>query len=151
MDRRSDGIVYYALVVAIIALVISLVAYVGRPKPQVDSAPRLPATMKLSMVVATFTGQGVAAHRWYPTMLVVRVGDTVDLAVANPDLFNHAFAIPDFNLRTRKLTPGSTERLRFVADRPGVFVYQCALPYDPAKGHCTPDHDLMRGYLIVTE
>lgn len=151
MERRSDGIVYYALIIAIIALIISLVAYAGRENPQVTSAPRLPTTITLSMVVATFSGQGVAAHRWYPTMLVVRQGDTVDVAVANPDRFSHEFAIPDFNLRTGKLTPGSSHRLRFVADRPGVFAYQCVLPYDPAKGHCTPDHDLMRGYLIVTE
>lgn len=151
MDRRSDGIVYYALVVAIIALIISLVAYVGRPKPQVVSAPRLAATMKLSMVVATFTGAGMAAHRWYPTLLVVRKGDTVDLAVANPDEFSHQLEISGYNLKTKRLTPGSTDRLQFVAGQAGVFVFQCALPYDPAWRHCTPDHELMRGYLIVTE
>ncbi len=151
MERRSDGIVYYALVIALVALLISIVAYAGRGKAQVSSAPRLPATMKLSMVVATFSGQGVAAHRWYPTMLVVRQGDTVDLAVGNPDKFNHEFAIPDFNLRSRKLTPGSTDRLRFIADSPGVYVFQCVLPHNPAQGDCTPDHELMRGYVIVTE
>lgn len=151
MERRSDGIVYYALVIALVALLISILAYAGRGKAQVSSAPRLPATMKLSMVVATFSGQGVAAHRWYPTMLVVRQGDTVDLAVGNPDKFNHQFAIPDFNLRSRKLTPGSTDRLRFIADRAGVYVFQCVLPHNPAQGDCTPDHESMRGYLIVTE
>ncbi len=151
MERRSDGIVFYALVIALAALLISIVAYTGRARSPVTSAPRIPATMKLSMVVATFSGQGVAAHRWYPTMLVVRQGDTVDLAVGNPDKVNHQFAIPDFNLRSRKLTPGSTDQLRFVADRAGVYAYQCMLPHDPAKGDCTPDHELMRGYLIVTE
>ena len=151
MERRSDGIVYYALVIALVALLISIVAYTGRARSAVTSVPRVPATMKLSMVVATFSGQGVAAHRWYPTMLVVRQGDTVDLAVGNPDKFNHEFAIPDFNLRSRKLTPSGTDRLRFTADRAGVYVFQCALPHDPARGDCTPDHELMRGYLIVTE
>ncbi|MBI3975558.1 MAG: cupredoxin domain-containing protein [Armatimonadetes bacterium] len=151
MERRRDGIVYYALVVAIIALIISLVAYVGRENPEVTSAPRSPTTMTLSMVVATFSGQGVAAHRWHPTMLVVRQGDTVDLAVANPDEFSHQLEITGYNLKTKKLTPGSSDRLQFVADQAGIFVFQCALPHDPAWRHCTPDHELMRGYLIVTE
>lgn len=126
-------------------------AYAARGKAQTAAIPRSPAMMKLSMVVATFTGQGVTAHRWYPTMLVVREGDTVDLAIANPDRFNHQFELTGYGLRTRKLTPGSSERLRFIADRPGVFAFHCVLPHDPAKYNCTPDHEQMLGYLIVTE
>jgi len=141
-----------ALVLSILALVVSVVAFAGRDQgPPVASAPRAPATLKLSMVVATFSGQGVAAHRWYPTMLVVRQGDTVDLAIGNPDKYNHDFELTGYNLKTGKLTPGSSRSLRFVADRTGVFLYRCALPHNPATGDCTPDHDLMRGYLIVTE
>ncbi len=151
MKQRSNSTVYYALTIAIVALLLSVFAFAGRGKPQTTATPRSPTTMKLSMVVATFSGQGVAAHRWYPTMLVVREGDTVDLAVANPDKVNHQLEITGYNLRTKKLTPGSTDRLRFVADRPGVFAFQCVLPHDPAKGDCTPDHELMRGYVIVTE
>jgi heme/copper-type cytochrome/quinol oxidase subunit 2 len=112
---------------------------------------RPPATLKLSMVVATFSGQGMAAHRWYPGMLVVRQGDTVELAVGNPDKVSHQFELTGYDLKTKVLTPGSTDSLRFVADRTGVFVYRCILPYDPAAVHCTPDHDVMLGYLIVTE
>ncbi len=151
MERRSDGIVYFALVIAVVALIVSVLTYVGRPKPQVSVPGRPPATLKLSMVVATFTGQGMAAHRWYPTMLVAREGDTIDLAVANPDTVNHQFELTGYNLRTKILTPGSSDNLRFVADHTGVFAFQCVLPYDPAKHNCTPDHELMRGYLIVTE
>lgn len=151
MERRSDGIVYFALVIALIALIVSALAYVGRPRPQAAVPGRPPATLKLSMVVATFTGQGMAAHRWYPTMLVARQGDTIDLAVANPDTVNHQLEITGYNLRTKPLTPGSSEDLRFTADQTGVFAYRCMLPYDPVKHNCTPDHELMRGYLIVTE
>jgi heme/copper-type cytochrome/quinol oxidase subunit 2 len=151
MERRSDGVVYVALVVAVIALIVSALAYAGRPRPPASAPARPPATLKLSMVVATFTGQGMAAHRWYPTMLVAREGDTIDLAVANPDTVNHQLELTGYNLRTKILTPGSTDSLRFVADHTGVFAFQCILPYDPAKHNCTPDHELMRGYLIVTE
>ncbi|MBI2248249.1 MAG: cupredoxin domain-containing protein [Armatimonadetes bacterium] len=149
-ERRSNGIVYLVLVVAIVALIISVVAYAGRPKPQPATA-RPPATLTLPMVVATFTGQGMAAHRWYPTMLVARKGDTIDLEVANPDEVSHRFELTGYDLKTKVLTPGSSDSFHFVADQNGVFTYRCVLPYDPAKRHCTPDHELMRGYLIVTE
>lgn len=140
-----------ALILSILALVISLVAFAGRKAGPPPAAPRTPATLQLSMVVATFTGQGVAAHRWYPTMFVARVGDTVDLAIGNPDRFNHRFELTGYNLTTKKLTPGASASIRFTADRSGVFAYRCILPHNPATGDCTPDHDLMRGYLIVTE
>lgn len=151
MERRSDGIVYFALIVAVIALILGGLAYARRPASPVSVPGRPPATLKLSMVVATFTGPGMAAHRWYPTMLVAREGDTIDLAVANPDTVNHQLEITGYNLKTKVLTPGSSEDLRFIADQTGVFAYQCVLPYDPAKHNCTPDHELMRGYLIVTK
>ncbi|MDQ7842272.1 MAG: hypothetical protein QN141_04255 [Armatimonadota bacterium] len=141
-----------ALVLSVLALVVSVAALAGRGQgPPEAVGPRPPATLTLSMVVATFSGQGVAAHRWYPTMLVVRRGDTVDLAVGNPDRYNHDFELTGYNLRTGKLRPGSSRSLRFVADRTGVFLFRCALPHNPATGDCTPDHDLMRGYLLVTE
>jgi len=141
-----------ALVLSILALVVSVAALAGRNQgPPEAAVSRPPATLTLSMVVATFSGQGVAAHRWYPTMLVVRQGDTVDLAVGNPDQYNHEFELTGYNLKTGKLTPGHSRSLRFVADQTGVFLYRCALPHNPATGDCTPDHDLMRGYLIVTE
>jgi heme/copper-type cytochrome/quinol oxidase subunit 2 len=151
MERRSNGIVYFALVIAVISLVVSVLVYAGRSKPQVSVTSRPPATLKLSMVVATFTGQGMAAHRWYPTMLAVRQGDTVDLAVANPDTVNHQLEVTGYNLKSKVLTPSSSDSLRFVADQTGVFAFRCALPYDPTKHNCTPDHEQMLGYLIVTE
>lgn len=151
MERRSNGIVYFALVIAIVALAVSGIAYARRVTTPVTNPAREPATLKLSMVVATFSGQGMTAHRWYPTMLVVRQGDTVDLAVGNPDKVNHRLEITGYNLKTKVLTPGSSDNLHFIADQTGVFAYRCILPYDPTKGNCTPDHEVMRGYLIVTE
>lgn len=151
MERSRGVLSYAALILSLAALVISVIAFAGRSRPSAASGPRAPATLDLSMVVATFSGQGVAAHRWYPTMLVVRKGDTVDLAIGNPDQVNHQFELTGYDLKTKKLTPGSSDSIRFVADRTGVFAYRCVLPHDPATGDCTPDHDLMRGYLIVTD
>jgi uncharacterized cupredoxin-like copper-binding protein len=150
MPRAGTALTYLALVLSVLALLASLAIYATRPRA-LDNATGRPAPVRvsLSMVVATFSGQGVFAHRWYPTMMVVREGDTVDLAVANPDQFAHEFELSGYNRRSKVLKPGASDRLLFVADVVGVFEYRCALPYDPAKGHCTPDHEQMRGYLIV--
>lgn len=154
MNRGGSGLTYFALVLSGLALLVSLGVYGFRARAEpVAAPPSAPVKVSLSMVVATFSGQGVFAHRWYPTMMVVREDDTVDLAVANPDEFSHQFQLiaPDQNaLQSKVLTPGTSDRLTFVADQVGVYMYQCMLPHDPAKRHCTPDHDQMRGYLIVT-
>lgn len=152
MTRVGTGLTHAALALAGLALVFSLIVYSSRPRgrPSASAVSWTPATVSLSMVVATFSGQGVFAHRWYPTMTVVREGDAVDLAVANPDQFSHQLEFPTLTQKTAILKPGESARLTFVADDVGVFEYRCALPHDPAKGHCTPDHEQMRGYLIVT-
>jgi len=152
MNRSGNVLAYVALVLSGLALIISLVIYSSRPRggPGPAAAPTAPIKVSLSMVVATFSGQGVFAHRWYPTMMVVREGDTVDLAVANPDEFSHQLELVGYDRKLKVLKPGESDRLTFVADRVGVFEYHCALPYDPTKKHCTPDHPEMRGYLIVT-
>lgn len=153
MTPRGSGLPYVALALSALAFVVSVVVYgsrrsAGEPGPATSRAA--PTRVALSMVVATFSGQGVFAHRWYPTMMVVREGDTVDLVIANPDEFSHQFELTGFDMKTKVLNPGESDRLALTADRVGVFEYHCALPYDPVKKHCTPDHPEMRGYLIVT-
>ena len=150
MNRPGTGLAYVGLTLSILALLSSLAIYSTRSRASGVTGQRAPATISLAMVVATFAGEGVFAHRWYPTMMVVREGDTVDLAVANPDRFSHQFEMVAYQRATDILKPGASARLTFTADQVGVFEYRCILPHDPAKGHCTPDHDEMRGYLIVT-
>ena len=154
MIRQGNVLAYLALAVSGLALAGSLVAFGSRrlvTGTGVASPRAAPVKVTLPMVVATFSGQGVFAHRWYPTMMVVREGDTVDLAVANPDIVAHQFELTGFDAKTTVLSPGESHRLTFVADRVGVYEYHCALLYDPANKHCTPDHPEMRGYLIVTK
>ena len=151
MNRPGTGLAYVALVLSIIALISSLMIYSTRPRTAAETAAQRPkATVSLCMVVATFAGEGVFAHRWYPTRWWSGEGDTVDLAIANPDRFSHQFEMTAYHRTTDVLKPGASARLTFAADEVGVFEYRCILPHDPAKGHCTPDHDQMRGYLIVT-
>ncbi|MDR7480902.1 MAG: cupredoxin domain-containing protein [Armatimonadota bacterium] len=149
--NRGNGLASVALILSVLALLVAGWGYLSRPRAAPTAAA--PARVALSMIVATFSGQGVFAHRWYPTMMVVREGDTVDLAVANPDQVTHQLEIVTPNgtaIRSKALAPGASDRLTLVADQVGVYEYHCALPYDPARGQCTPDHEQMRGYLIVT-
>lgn len=151
MNGSGRGLSYVALALSGLALVVGIIVYTSRPRAGTGSTPATqPAKVSLSMVVATFSGQGVFAHRWFPTIMVVREDDTVDLAVANPDEFSHQLELTGFDLKTKPLNPGESDRLTLTADRVGVYEYRCMLPYDPAKKQCTPDHDQMRGYLIVT-
>lgn len=152
MSGTSKGFSYLALGLSGLALLVSLFIYSARSGggPIARASPTGPTRVSLAMAVATFSGQGVFAHRWYPTMIVVRQHDTVDLALINPDQVSHQFELTGYDEKTKVLRPGETDRLTFVADRNGVFEYHCALPYDPVKRHCTPDHEQMRGYLIVT-
>jgi plastocyanin len=152
MNGRGSVLSYVALVLSIVALATSIVIYTSRRGGGGGGEARpAPTTVSLSMVVATFQGQGVFAHRWYPTMMVVREGDTVDLVIANPDEFKHQFELPAFNIKTKVLDKGESDRVTFVADKVGVFEYHCSLPYNAERKECTPDHDEMRGYLIVTK
>ncbi len=153
MTRQGSRLPHVALAVSALALIASALVYGSRPpagRPGTVTARAAPTKVVVSMVVATFSGQGVFAHRWYPTMMVVREGDVVDLIIANPDEFTHSFELTGYDMKTKVLNAGESDRLTLTADQSGVFEYHCALPYDPAKKHCTPDHSEMRGYLIVT-
>lgn len=98
-------------------------------------------------------------HRWEPDTLVVRKGDRVELTVVNPRKNAHSFTISAYNVDTspipgRNLQPDVAKRtvtLNFVADKAGVFKYECGIKFDEAKKECDPDHARMVGYLIVLD
>jgi len=98
-------------------------------------------------------------HRWEPSVLVVKKGDTLNLTVVNPRKRAHSFVLQAFNVDTGRI-PGRLEQpdlakrtitVTFVADRPGVFKFECGIPLDPSKGDCDPDHARMVGYLVVLD
>jgi len=110
--------------------------------------------------VITETGEGGAAkdeltgefHRWEPDVLVVFKGDTVKLSVENPRATAHMFTLPDFGVTTPILVKrGGKAEVTFVANKAGVFPYQCGLAYDQAQGFCALDHQRQVGYVIVLD
>jgi len=95
-------------------------------------------------------------HVYMPSTVVVNRGDTIVLTIVNMDEHRHGFKIPDLGVETdntKDVAPGDQVVLTFVADRAGVFVWECNVPYRPATDtmaqDCGEDHEEMQGYLIV--
>lgn len=139
-----------ALLTSLVAASLSLLT-LASARPAVPPAPQ--AKIDLSMLI---TGRGAIggpaqSHLFDPQMLVARQGDEVTLRVMNQSLFRHGFEIAGYGVRTRELSGGQSDTITFTADRPGIFVYRCNVPHDPATGSCSPDHETMLGHLVVIE
>ena len=72
----------------------------------------------------------------------VKKGQPVTLVLTASD-FAHGFDLPDFNVRA-DLVPGKPVEVTFTPDRAGRFVFLC-------DNFCGDGHDVMSGYLIVTD
>lgn len=148
-SRTAGGV---ALAAAAAAIVVSLVVLLAPPQPA--PAPAV-ATIDLSLLITTQgpIGGPSVHHLFDPQLLVARRGDTVRLRVINQSFFRHSIVIPDFGADTGPLEGGehASQVLTFVVDKPGIFVYRCGLPYDPAAATCSPDHETMSGHLVVLD
>lgn len=148
-SRTAGGV---ALAASAAAIVLGLLVILG--PASVAPAPAV-ATVDLSLLITTQgpIGGPSVHHLFDPQLLVVRRGDTVRLRAINQSFFRHSIVIPDFRADTGSLEGGehASGVLTFVADKPGIFVYRCGLPYDPATATCSPDHDTMIGHLVVID
>jgi len=148
-SRSAAGI---ALVVSTAAIVFSVLALLVPPPP---APPPAVATIDLSLLITTEgpIGGPSVGHLFDPQLLVARRGDTVRLRAINQSFFRHSIEIPEYGVSTGPLEGGAHASgvLAFVADKPGIFVYRCGLPYDPATGTCSPDHERMIGHLVVLD
>jgi heme/copper-type cytochrome/quinol oxidase subunit 2 len=81
-----------------------------------------------------------AAYEFAPGRVQVNSGDTVIIELSASDVV-HGFYLDGYGIKQR-VTPGVTERIEFVADRPGKFRYRCSVS-------CGPLHPFMIGELVV--
>jgi plastocyanin len=151
MNGSRSVVAGIALTLSLVAIALGLLVILAPAAP----TPPPPATIDSSLLI---TGEGsiggpALSHLYHPQLLVARRGDTVRLRVINQSFYRHAIEVVGYDVRTGPLTGGeqSSEVLTFVADKPGIFVYRCYLPYEPATATCAPDHDRMVGHLIVIE
>lgn len=147
---------FAAIVLAVAALVLGglSLSSAGRPQPPL-AGPAGPATVDISLVISGVGAAGEPAkhHYFNPSMIVVRRGDTLRVRVMNLTFASHGVLFEGVGVQTGVLPggPRGQETLTFVADKPGVFRFRCNVPYDPEKGHCSPDHDTQVGYLVVLD
>ncbi len=143
MDGRGWTLVVFLL--ALGSLAGGYVLWQTYAPPAAASRPVTPQEREFSVVLAVVgTEDAGQFRRWIPGTVVVNVGDTVILKVTNADPDGaHGFALPAANIFQRAIPPGKTVTVRFVADRPGIYMFSCAM------AGCTEDHAAQKGQLIV--
>lgn len=108
------------------------------------SPARRPDVRQFPLVMKMLGEEENEHHRWLPSTIVANVGDTVILRVTNADPdAAHGFAIAAYDVFVRSISPGQTVTVQFRADRPGIFLFSCALP------GCAADHGDQTGQLVV--
>jgi len=121
---------------------------------------RAPQTIKQELEIREVIGymdDGVAYEFWTfggtipGPMLRVRVGDTVELTLTNPDeskmphnIDLHAVTGPGGGGAATLVNPGQSATFRFKTLNPGVYVYHCATP--PIPQHISSG---MYGLIVV--
>lgn len=81
-----------------------------------------------------------AAYEFASGRVRVNTGDTVIIELSSSDVV-HGLYLDGYGIKQR-VTPGVTERIEVVADRPGKFRYRCSVS-------CGPIHPFMIGELVV--
>lgn len=155
---RSDTSAYSAfaaIVLGVAALVLGALSLTSAGRPQPAEGPAGPTTVEVSLVISGVGAAGEPAkHHYYnPSMIVVRKGDTLRVRFMNLTFASHGIEFEGYGARTSVLPggPKGQETITFVADKPGIFRFKCYVPFDPATGMCSPDHDTQIGYLVVLD
>jgi heme/copper-type cytochrome/quinol oxidase subunit 2 len=118
-----------------------------------DAASYNPSTQTRSftqLILPDFAGDGY--DKFFPGVIVVNQGDTVNVSMRNTDDMSHGFAIAAYGLNVAinagqdqpngSITPFTTSVQPFTASKAGVFRWLCTTP-------CGPGHFEMVGQLVV--
>jgi len=84
----------------------------------------------------------ITAKKWEftPSTLIVRQGDKVKIKITSTDV-THSFVMKDYGINIT-IKPNETKVAEFVADRYGIFNFNCGIP-------CGSGHKDMVGVLVV--
>jgi cytochrome c oxidase subunit 2 len=79
--------------------------------------------------------------QFQPASIEVSQGDEVALLLRSGDV-EHGFALKPYGVKVKLPKGGAPVTVRFVADKPGSFVFSCS-------SYCGPGHSRMKGKLVV--
>ncbi|HLE54811.1 MAG TPA: hypothetical protein VI999_06210 [Thermoplasmata archaeon] len=161
-EPKKRNLIPAALGLGVAALVLSATVFALNLTASTTPTP-VPVTRDIRLIISSVEPHNASMgmmmdemHVYFPSVIVVNRGDTIVLTVVNMDEHRHGFKIPDLGVasdNTVDITPGDSWTKTFTVDRPGVFIWECNVPYVPASGtmgqDCGKDHEEMTGYLIV--
>jgi cytochrome c oxidase subunit 2 len=78
---------------------------------------------------------------WKPNEIVVRKGETIKLVIRSMDMA-HGFLIPDLDVDSGVIKPGSENVIEITFDKTGEFTFYCGV-------YCSPLHYKMTGRIVV--
>lgn len=142
----------FILIVIIGILIIGGIIYFTLPAKQVNhngsevNNDMNNQMMNNNMMMIHSTGEtkefNVRAFNWgfNPATIEVKAGDKVVLHVTTDDI-DHGLAINEF-LVNKRVQPGQTTNIEFMADKRGTFEIYCSVP-------CGEGHLGMKGKLII--
>lgn len=113
--------------------------------PASATRPLAPQERRFNLVLTRVGAEETRQFlQWIPGTIVVHVGDTVVLHVTNSDPNGaHGFALPEAGIFQRQIPSGQTVTVRFVAARPGIYLFSCG------NVACAADHATQTGQLVV--
>lgn len=132
-------------ILALGGLAAGYVVWQSYAPPASATRPLVPQERQFSLVIANVGASETREFlRWIPGTIVVHTGDTVILEITNTDPDSaHGFGLPEANIFVQQIPPGQAVTVRFVAARPGIYLFSCA------NAGCAADHAQQKGQLIV--
>ena len=142
---NGGGWTVFSAVFVVVLLALSGGYFVHRTySPPASATPVTPEVRQFGLYLHVFEAGEGTVHHWFPSVIVVNVGDTAILRITNTDQKNsHGFSLGALNVTVASIAPGDTVTVRFQATRPGVYHYGCSLV------GCAADHMQQTGQFIV--
>jgi uncharacterized cupredoxin-like copper-binding protein len=137
-----------------IAIVISASIFLLSRKEkilQVNSSP-VPSSIEVTTSVDSSVTPGETVREivisggefsFSPASIQLKLGERVKLTFMNDGNFEHDFIINELGVKTKKIEPGESDTVEFIATKVGTFTFYCGVGDHQDLG--------MEGQLVVTQ
>ena len=134
MKTQNKRLMIFGIIIALLIGILLVFTYsINKDiNQQKENSQTIGETKEFNMVARNWEFQ--------PNVIEVNQGDKVILNIESEDI-THGIYIQDYNINKR-IEPGETTTVEFVADKEGTFTFGCSVP-------CGMGHRNMVGQLIV--